>query len=111
MLKRLPPIWERMDNLAVIILDESAITDLPSLEKLIALEELSLRGCRMLKSIPSTIGTLKKLNKLDITNCESLEDLPSSIFYLKLPKLDLTGCSMLEKLPQVNYVPGKFVFF
>ncbi|RYR17757.1 hypothetical protein Ahy_B03g062444 isoform B [Arachis hypogaea] len=66
------------------------------------LEELSLHGCRSLVFIPSSIGRLSKLCILDLTYCEALESLPSSIFNLKLTKLDLHGCSMLKNLPEIT---------
>ncbi|MED6210361.1 hypothetical protein PIB30_063390 [Stylosanthes scabra] len=101
-LEKLPEIEEDMENLMVLILDGSGIQELPSsLQNLVALEELSLQGCRSLVFIPSSIGCLSKLRMLDLTYCESLESLPSSIFNLKLTKLDLHGCSMLKTLSKI----------
>jgi Leucine-rich repeat (LRR) protein len=51
--------------------------------------------------IPSSIGNLSKLSKLNLTYYESLETFPSSIYKLKLTKLDLHGCSMLKTFPEV----------
>ncbi|MED6204487.1 hypothetical protein PIB30_009492 [Stylosanthes scabra] len=101
-LEKLPEIEEDTENLMVLILDGSGIQELPSsLQNLVALEELSLHGCRSLVFIPSSIGCLSKLRMLDLTYCESLESLPSSIFNLKLTKLDLHGCSMLKTLSEI----------
>ncbi|KAL4331124.1 hypothetical protein S83_044819 [Arachis hypogaea] len=102
-LEKLPEIEEDMENLMVLILDESGIQELPStMQNLVGLEELSLHGCRSLVFIPSSIGRLSKLCILDLTYCEALESLPSSIFNLKLTKLDLHGCSMLKNLPEIT---------
>ncbi|XLU54349.1 hypothetical protein S245_048997 [Arachis hypogaea] len=86
----------------VLILDESGVQELPStIQNLVGLEELSLHGCRSLVFIVSSIGHLSKLSILDLTYCEALESLPSSIFNLKLTKLDLHGYSMLKTLPEI----------
>lgn len=101
-LEELPEIEETMENLTVLILDKTAIKELPSsLHHLVRLEELSLQMCTRLETIPSSIGSLSKLFKLDLTYCESLETFPSSIFNLKLTKLDLHGCTMLSTFPEI----------
>ncbi|KAK7320102.1 hypothetical protein RJT34_04836 [Clitoria ternatea] len=101
-LEKFPEIEEPMENLMVLILDETAIQELPlSLHLLVGLQELSLHMCRMLEFIPPSIGSLTKLSKLDLTYCESLETLPSSIFKLKLTKLDLRGCSRLRNFSEI----------
>ncbi|WJX47585.1 hypothetical protein P8452_34255 [Trifolium repens] len=97
----LPEIKETMENLKVLILDETSIKELPSsLYNLVGLEKLSLQSCTKLKTIPSSIGNFGKL-KLNLTYCESLETFPSSIFKLKLAKLNLEGCSMLATFPEI----------
>ncbi|XP_057437658.1 disease resistance protein RPV1-like [Lotus japonicus] len=101
-LEKFPEIEKTMENLAVLVLDGTAIQELPSsLQRLVGLEELSLNKCRRLKIIPSWIGRLTKLCKLDLTDCESLETCPSSIFKLKLTGLDFKGCSKLKTFPQI----------
>ncbi|WJX53510.1 hypothetical protein P8452_39494 [Trifolium repens] len=98
----LPEIKETMENLKVLILDETSIKELPSsLYNLVGLEKLSLQSCTKLKTIPSSIGNFGKLLKLNLTYCESLETFPSSIFKLKLAKLNLEGCSMLATFPEI----------
>ncbi|KAK2385567.1 disease resistance protein RPV1 [Trifolium repens] len=109
-LEKFPEIEETMENLTVLMLDGTAITELPSsLHRLVGLEELSLYNCQNLKSIPPSIGSLSKLNKLSIMYCESLETFPSSIFKLKLTKLDLHGCSMLKIFPEILEPAENFV--
>ncbi|XP_045824510.1 disease resistance protein RPV1-like [Trifolium pratense] len=101
-LEELPEIKETMENLKALILDETAIKELPSsLYRLVGLEELSLKKCRRLKTIPSFIGNLSKLLELNLAYCESLETFPSSIFKLKLTKLNFEGCSMLRTFPEI----------
>lgn len=76
---------------------------------MVGLEELSLRWCRKLEIIPSSIGSLGKLSKLALICCESLETFPSSIFKLKLTKLDFHGCSMLKTFPEILEPAETFV--
>ncbi|CAJ2633582.1 unnamed protein product [Trifolium pratense] len=107
-LEELPEIKETMENLKVLILDETAIKELPSsLHLLVGLEELSLQCCKKLKAIPSSIGNLSKLLELELTYCESLETFPSSIFKLKLTRLDFYGCPMLGTFPEIPNVVGR----
>ncbi|XP_057419930.1 disease resistance protein RPV1-like isoform X2 [Lotus japonicus] len=101
-LEKFPEIVDTMENLAVLVLDQTAIQELPSsLDRLVGLEELSLHKCRRLEIIPSSIGRLTKLCKLNLTCCVSLETFPSSIFKLKLTELDLFCCSKLKTLPKI----------
>nr|XP_007160452.1 hypothetical protein PHAVU_002G323400g [Phaseolus vulgaris]ESW32446.1 hypothetical protein PHAVU_002G323400g [Phaseolus vulgaris] len=100
---KLIEIQDTLEDLAVLILDATAIQALPSsLCRLIGLEELSLRSCFNLQIIPSSIGSLTRLCKLHLTRCNSLQTFPSSIFNLKLSKLDLCGCSSLSTFPDIT---------
>ncbi|KAK2384645.1 disease resistance protein RPV1 [Trifolium repens] len=101
-LEELPEIEDTMENLKVLMLNKTALKELPSsLHRLVRLEELSLQSCTRLKTIPSSIGNLSKLLKLNIAYCESLETFPSSIFKLKITELDFQGCSMLRTFPEI----------
>ncbi|XP_014504979.1 TMV resistance protein N-like [Vigna radiata var. radiata] len=68
----------------------------------VGLQELSLRSCWNLESIPSSIGRLTRLCTLDLSYCESLQTFPSTIFKLKLRKLDLCGCLRLRTFPEIT---------
>jgi len=64
-------------------------TPKPSFEWVFVVEEL-----------PSSIGQLNALQKLDLDECSNLNELPSSIGQLNaLQELHLNGCSKLEELP------------
>ncbi|KAL9330275.1 hypothetical protein ACSQ67_005278 [Phaseolus vulgaris] len=102
-LENLPEIQDTLEDLAVLILDATAIQALPSsLCRLVGLQQLSLRRCFNLHIIPSSIGTLTRLCKLDLTHCNSLQTFPSTIFNLKLRKLDFRGCSRLRSFPEIT---------
>ncbi|XP_022640193.1 disease resistance protein RPP4-like [Vigna radiata var. radiata] len=101
-LENFPEIENTMEDLAVLLLDATAIQALPSsLWRLVGLQELSLSRCRNLEIIPSCIGRLTRLCKLDLTYCQSLQTFPSTIFKLKLRKLDLCGCLKLRTFPEI----------
>ncbi|KAL1317031.1 hypothetical protein AAHE18_15G107600 [Arachis hypogaea] len=56
-LEKLPEIEEDMENLMVLILDESGVQELPStMQNLVGLEELSLHGCRSLVFIDTLMA-------------------------------------------------------
>ncbi|KAK7370049.1 hypothetical protein VNO80_12102 [Phaseolus coccineus] len=102
-LEILPEIPDTLEDLAVLILDGTAIQALPSsLFRLAGLQELSLRSCFNLETIPSSIGSLTRLCKLNLNICNSLQTFPSTIFNLKLRKLDLCGCSSLSTFPDIT---------
>ncbi|CAM6033424.1 unnamed protein product, partial [Sphagnum compactum] len=64
------------------------------------LQVLDLAQCQSLKEIPSSIGQLNALQELNLSNCSNLKELPSSIGQLNaLQELDLSGCSNLKELP------------
>ena len=61
--------------------------------------ELRLEGCRM-SVLPDSIGGLKALTQLDLTECLSLTTLPESIAGLTaLERLELPNCGALTALP------------
>jgi len=102
-LENLPQIQDKLEDLAVLNLNGTAIQALPSsLCRLVGLEELSLIGCFNLEIIPSSIGSLNRLCNLDLMHCNSLQTFPSTIFNLKLRSLDLCGCSSLRTFPDIT---------
>ncbi|WJX53532.1 hypothetical protein P8452_39515 [Trifolium repens] len=102
-LEELPEVKEEtMKNLKRLVLDGTAIKELPSsLDRLVGLEELSLQSCRKLKTIPSSIGNLSKLVMLNLSYCESLETFPEIPNYClsSLTKLSLQGSGIVN-LPE-----------
>ncbi|KAM1708906.1 hypothetical protein COP1_001857 [Malus domestica] len=151
MLEKFPDISDVMEKLSELYLDETAIKELhSSINKLTSLTILNLRGCRELKSMPSSIhmgslqtfnlsgcsdletfpdisGVMEKLSELyldetairelpssinkltgltvlDLSRCQELKSLPSSILMGSLRTLILSGCSMLEKFPDISDV-------
>jgi Leucine-rich repeat (LRR) protein len=64
------------------------------------LQVLDLAQCQSLEEIPSSIGQLNALQKLDLSWCWDLKELPSSIGHVNaLQELYLHECYNLKKLP------------
>ena len=78
----------------------SMITLPDSIGGLKALRELSLTDCWDLTALPASIGELKLLEKLYLTHCRALAALPATIGDLKsLRDRDLDDCRRLVALP------------
>ncbi|GMN27470.1 hypothetical protein TIFTF001_046145 [Ficus carica] len=75
--------------------------------KVTALPETISRGLVSLnldstgiQSLPSSIGSLENLSRLNLNNCKSFSNIPSSIHKLKsLKYLGLAQCSFLDEFP------------
>ena len=102
-----PEISEVMEKLSKLYLDGTAIKELPSsINKLTGLTILDLRGCRELKSLPSSIhmGSLRTLN---LSGCLNLEMFPEiSEVMEKLSKLHLDGTAIKELPSSINKLMG-----
>ena len=71
-----------------------------NLENLKGLEELYLSGTTI-KEMPSSIEGLKAITLLTLKDCKNLVCLPSTICCVKLLEcLDLSGCSNCDNLPE-----------
>nr|AXU93619.1 RPP4/RPP5-like protein [Arabidopsis thaliana] len=95
---------------------------LPTDVNLSSLETLDLSGCSSLRSfplistnivwlylentaieeIPSTIGNLHRLVRLEMKKCTGLEVLPTDVNLSSLETLDLSGCSSLRSFPLIS---------
>ena len=65
------------------------------------LEKLILKGCTKLSTIQASLGDLKHLILLDLSNCTCLERLPGKISWESLEIFILSGCSKLKKFPEI----------
>ena len=83
MLEKFPDISPRMKNLQTLLLSRTGI-----------------------KGLPSSIGYLTRLEKLDLSYCQSLMDLPDNIYKLQhLSVLEISHCTKLKIDRRLTYHP------
>ncbi|PRQ59648.1 putative winged helix-turn-helix DNA-binding domain, leucine-rich repeat domain, L [Rosa chinensis] len=75
------------------------LTTTPNFTEATNVETLVLEGCSSLLDVNSTISALKNLVFLCLRGCKELKSLPSSIC---LKSLNLSGCSSLVKFPEIS---------
>lgn len=97
-------VWfsiQRIRNLKWMDLGSSKnLKELPDLSNVTNLEKLNLCNCSSLEELPSSIGNAINLVELDLSFCTRLVELPSSIWNaINLVKLNLCGCTRLVELP------------
>ncbi|KAG2263907.1 hypothetical protein Bca52824_070986 [Brassica carinata] len=78
------------------------LTEIPDLSMAPNLLYLRLNNCKSLVTVPSTIGNLFKLVKLEMEECTMLEVLPTDVNLPSLETLHLSGCSRLKSFPQIS---------
>ena len=76
------------------LIETSDFTDVPVLEKLV------LEDCINLSRVPPSIGVHKKLKVLSLKGCKILKSLPSKFEIESLEILILSGCSKVKKIPE-----------
>ncbi|EOA16101.1 hypothetical protein CARUB_v10004233mg [Capsella rubella] len=112
--KKLEKLWEGVQSLGSLIeIDLSECTKLrevPDLFKAINLRSLKLNKCESLVTLPSTIGNLKFLERLEMRGCILLEVLPTDVTLLSLEILDLSGCLRLRNFSSDSMEYRKALF-
>ncbi|KAL6315285.1 hypothetical protein AAG906_000373 [Vitis piasezkii] len=80
--------------------NNSLIEASASIGNLKSLQTLDLSDCEFSGFIPTSIGNLKSLKTLDLSDCEFSGSIPTSIGNLKsLQTLDLSNCEFLGSIP------------
>ncbi|KAJ4705487.1 TMV resistance protein N-like [Melia azedarach] len=106
-LRNFPEIVGNMESLSQLLLDGTAIEELPlSVEPLSGLVLLNLKGCKKLKSLPSAIiKGLKCLKSLNLCGCSKLENVPENLRELEsLEELDISGTA-IRRLASYIFLP------
>jgi Leucine-rich repeat (LRR) protein len=86
--------------LKYIDLSESQnLVETPDLSGVPNLKKLELSHCTSLSKVHPSTGFLRRLQRLNLRDCKSLERLADEIRSESLESLDLSGCSRLNKLP------------
>ncbi|CAA7053864.1 unnamed protein product [Microthlaspi erraticum] len=100
---KLKKLWEGtqpLRNLKKMDLSWSmSLKELPDLSKATSLERLKLSGCKSLIELPSSIGNLPKLEELKTDLCDDLQLVPTLFNMTSLAKVDMLGCRKLRKIP------------
>ncbi|RVW59087.1 Disease resistance-like protein DSC1 [Vitis vinifera] len=78
------------------------LMETPDFSRITNLEELVLDGCTNLCHLHSSLGRLRKLAFLSVSNCIKLRDFPAIYKLVSLQTLDLSGCSNLQKFPDIS---------
>jgi len=95
--------FQSLGSLEGMDLSESEnLTEIPDLSKATKLESLILNNCKSLVTLPSTIGNLHRLVRLEMKECTGLEVLPTDVNLSSLETLDLSGCSSLRSFPLIS---------
>nr|AXU93599.1 RPP4/RPP5-like protein [Arabidopsis thaliana] len=89
-------------NIVCLYLENTAIEEIPDLSKATKLESLILNNCKSLVTLPSTIGNLHRLVRLEMKECTGLEVLPTDVNLSSLETLNLSGCSSLRSFPLIS---------
>nr|AXU93586.1 RPP4/RPP5-like protein [Arabidopsis thaliana] len=89
-------------RIKVLYLKNTAIEEILDLSKATNLKRFYLSGCKSLVTLPSTIGNLHRLVRLEMKECTGLELLPTDINLSSLETLDLSGCSSLRSFPLIS---------
>ncbi|XP_057446629.1 disease resistance protein RPP2B-like isoform X2 [Lotus japonicus] len=99
--RKFPEIVEKMEHLHEILLQGTAIEELPkSIEYLIGLKVLLLDSCQKLEHLPSSIQNLQYLTELCLTGCSKLQELPK--LPLNTRYIDTSNCRSLERFPTLS---------
>ncbi|KAI4317992.1 hypothetical protein L6164_025808 [Bauhinia variegata] len=97
------------EDMKIFHLDKTAIAELPSsIGSLNKLEELTIRECFHLKNLPNALRGLTSLQSLDISDCRQVDTEKLAILLnglRSLTYLNLTNCCNLFQLPEnINLV-------
>lgn len=79
-----------------------SLREIPDLSCATNLEKLDLSSCVSLTELPFSIGHLHKLKDLDMERCINLEVLPTGINLESLYCLNLSKCSRLRSFPEIS---------
>lgn len=86
----------------MVLISSYKLKKLPDLSNARNLEYLDLSYCESLVEIPSSIGNLQKLTWFRMGYCLKVQVLPTNFNLRSLSVLDMMGCSQLRKFPDVS---------
>lgn len=96
-------IFQPLANLKKMDLSRSlSLRELPDLSNALMLEKLELCGCESLVEIHSSIGNLRKIDELDMSDCTNLQVVPDLNNLTPLAHVGMNGCSQLTIFPDIS---------
>ncbi|XP_049379041.1 uncharacterized protein LOC125843862 [Solanum stenotomum] len=99
--EHLPQSVAQLDTLRFLDLSDcKRLKELPGFTGIPNLETLDLSNCMNLEEVHHSLGCLKKLCTLKLTNCKRLKRFPV-LCIDSLEYLNLDGCSSLENFPEI----------
>ncbi|KAL6318143.1 hypothetical protein AAG906_035648 [Vitis piasezkii] len=103
-LKKFPEMLENMKSLRQLLLDETALRELPSsIGRLNGLVLLNLTNCKKLVSLPQSLCKLTSLQILTLAGCSELKKLPDELGSLRcLVNLNADGSGIQEVPPSIT---------
>ncbi|KFK38030.1 hypothetical protein AALP_AA3G061300 [Arabis alpina] len=103
---KLKKLWEgsqALTNLKKMDLYWSLdLKELPDLSSATSLEKLDLTSCKSLVEIPTSVGNLRKLEELEMDLCINLQVVPTLINLAYLQRVWMMGCRKLRKIPDFS---------
>ena len=84
------------------------LKELPDLSNATNLERLNLNDCESLVEIPSSFSNLHKLKALSMFGCTKLEVIPAHMNLASLESVDMTACQRLRNFPDISRNVSKF---
>lgn len=78
------------------------LKELPDLSNAMNLERLELSSCKSLVELPASFSHLQKLKKLAMGGCLNLQVIPAHMNLASLEQVFLGGCSRLRNIPLIS---------
>uniref|UniRef100_M4EMY8 Disease resistance protein n=1 Tax=Brassica campestris TaxID=3711 RepID=M4EMY8_BRACM len=91
-------------NARRLYLSSTKIEELPSsmISRLSCLVELDMSDCQSIRTLPSSVKHLVSLKSLSLNGCKHLENLPDSLQNLtSLENLEVSGCLNINEFPRL----------
>lgn len=91
------------ENLEALHLDGTALKGLPETTKNFKkLVILNLKGCKMLETLPDSLGMLQALQEVILSGCSKLQSFPDAIRIMKRLRILFLDGTAISQVPQLS---------